>query len=72
MPFSILIALATLTKTIRLLLEPMQENGLSNFMDDMLVATETFTEHITYQSVEKTVCQIMRVQSDIEVFCGFS
>lgn len=56
MPFGILTAPATFTKMMRLLIEPMQETTIHNFMDDVLIATETFTEHM--RVLEKLIVRL--------------
>ena len=46
MPFNILIVTAVFAKMMRLLIESMKEESVSNFMDNILVATQTIEEHI--------------------------
>ena len=46
MPFGLKNAGAVFSKMMRKLLRPCDQNSVSNFMDDLLIATETWEEHL--------------------------
>ena len=46
MPFGISTAVAVFSRMMRLLLEPLQREDIHNFMDDCLVATATWGQHL--------------------------
>ena len=46
MPFGISTAVAVFSRMMRLLLEPLGRDDVHNFMDDCLVATETWDKHL--------------------------
>jgi hypothetical protein len=47
MPFGVQNAPSIFTRMMRKLLEPLRDRGVHNFMDDLLLATETWGEHLT-------------------------
>ena len=46
MPFGVSTAVAVFSRMMRRLLEPLERDDIHNFMDDCLVATETWEEHV--------------------------
>jgi hypothetical protein len=46
MPFGVQNAPSVFTRMMRKLLEPLRGSGVSNFMDDLLLATATWEEHV--------------------------
>ena len=46
MPFGVQNAPSIFTRMMHRILEPLRNKGVSNFMDDILIATETWEEHM--------------------------
>ena len=46
MPFGVQNAPSIFTRLMRRILEPLRDRGVSNFMDDILIATEIWAQHL--------------------------
>jgi len=59
MPFGLKTAGATFTRMMRKVLGPLQRNDVDNFIDDIMIATETWQEHL--EAVEAVLARLEEV-----------
>ena len=72
MPFGLKTAGAVFSRTMRRVLEPLELNCLHNFMDDMLVATDTWDEHVeALQKLLNRLKEVNLVARPAKCFLGF-
>ncbi|XP_070206100.1 uncharacterized protein [Littorina saxatilis] len=72
MPFGLKNAVAVFSRMMRALLEPLGRNDVHNFMDDILVATETWKEHLAaLEAVLRRLEQANLSARPMKCFVGF-
>ncbi|XP_070189025.1 uncharacterized protein [Littorina saxatilis] len=72
MPFGLKNAVAVFSRMMRALLEPLGRNDVHNFMDDILVATETWREHLAaLEAVLRRLEQANLSARPMKCFVGF-
>ena len=72
MPFGLKNAVAVFSRMMRKLLEPLQRDDVHNFMDDILIATETWKEHMeAFKAVLKRLDEANLSARPKKCFVGF-
>ena len=73
MPFGLKNAGAIFTRMMRQLLEPLNRSDVHNFIDDVLIASETWEQHIeSVEAVLRRLCDVNLTVKPSKCFFGFS